>query len=84
MRQIHILLETFIDCCKLQIMFENKTRLGNNFHFKDQISEDLTSGAVCKYQCRFCSQSYFGECVRHLNVRIAEYIGISPLTKKTS
>ena len=25
-----------------------------------------------------------GECVRHLNVRIGEDIGISPLTKKES
>ena len=28
------------------------------------------------------SESYFGECVRHLNVRIGEHIGILPLTNK--
>ena len=26
--------------------------------------------------------SYYGECVRHLNLRIGEHIGISPLNKK--
>ena len=29
-----------------------------------------------------CNEIYCGECVRHLNVRIGEYIGTSPLTKK--
>ena len=29
-----------------------------------------------------CNQSFCGECVRHLNVRIGEHIGISLLTKK--
>ena len=28
------------------------------------------------------SESYFGECVRHLNVRTGEHTGNSPLTKK--
>ena len=37
---------------------------------------------VYKFQCGFCNESYYGECVRHLNVRIGEHIGISPLTKK--
>ena len=62
-------------------MFKNKTRLGNNFHFKDQIPKDLTSGVVYKFQCGLCNESYYGECMRHLNVRIGEHIGISPLTK---
>ena len=54
-------------------MFKNKTRLGNNFHFKDQISKDLTSGVVYKFQCRLCNESYYGECMRQLNVRIGEH-----------
>ena len=58
-----------------------KTR-PDNFHFKDQISKDLTSGVIQKFQCRLYNESYYGECVRHLNVRIGEHIGISPLTKK--
>ena len=63
-------------------MFKNKTRLGNSFHFKDRISKDLTSGVVYKFQCGLCNESYYGDCVRHLNVRIGEDTGISPLTKK--
>ena len=63
-------------------MFKNKTRLGNNLHFKDQIPKDLTSGVVYKFQCELCNESYYGECIRHLNVRIGEHIGISPLTRK--
>ena len=63
-------------------MFKNKTRLGNNFHFKDQICKDLNSGVVYKFQCGLCSEFYYGECMRHLNVRIGEEIGILPLSKK--
>ena len=63
-------------------MFKNKIRLGNNFPFKDQIPKDLTPGVVYNFQCGLCDESYYGECVRHLNVRTGEHIGISPLTKK--
>ena len=63
-------------------MFKNKTRLGNNLHFKDQISKDLTSGVIYKFQCGLTNDSYYGECMRHLNVRITEHIGISPLIWK--
>ena len=63
-------------------MFKNKTRLGNNFHFKDQIPKGLTCCVVYIFQCGLCNESYYGECVRHLDVRIGEHIGISPITKK--
>ena len=75
-------LKNILNCCKLQIVFKNKTRLGKNFHLKDQIPKDLTSGVVYKFQCGLCNESYYGECMRHLNVRIGEHIGISPLTRK--
>ena len=75
-------LKNILNCCKLQIVFKNKTRLGNNFHFKDQIPKDFTSGVVYKFQCGLCNESYYGECIRHLNVRIGEHTGISPLTRK--
>ena len=71
-----------LNCCKLQIVSKKKTRLCNNFHFKDRIPKDLTSAVVYKFQCGLDNESYCGECVRHLNVRIGEHIGISPLTKK--
>ena len=54
-------LKNILNCCKLQILFKNKTILNNNFHFKDQILNGLTSGGLCK-------ESYYDECVRHLNV----------------
>ena len=66
----------------MQIGFKNKTRLGNNFHFKDQILKDLTSGVVYKFQCGLCNESYYDECVRYMNVRISEHIGISRFIKK--
>ena len=68
-----------LNCCKL---FKSKTRLGNNFRVKDQIPIDLTSGVVYKFQCGLCSESYHGECVWHLNVKIGEHIGTLPLPKK--
>ena len=63
-------------------MFKDKTRLGNNFHVKDRIPKDLTLGVIYEFRCRLCNESYYGECVRHLNVKIGEHICISPLTKK--
>ena len=75
-------LKNILNCCKLQIVLKNKTRLGNNFHFKDQIPKDLTSGVLYKFQCGLCNESYYGKCVRHLNVGIGENISISSLTKK--
>ena len=75
-------MKNILNCCKLQIVLKNKTRLGNNFHFKDQIPKDLTSGVLYKFQCGLCNESYSGECVRHLNIRIGENIGIPSLTEK--
>ena len=75
-------LKNIFNCCKVQIVFKNKTRLSNNFRFKNRIPSDLTSGVVHKFQCGFCNESYYGECVRHLNFRIGEHIGISALIKK--
>ena len=59
-----------------------KSKLINAFRFKDRIPKELTSGVVYKFQRGLWNESYYGECARHLNVRIGEHIGISPLTKK--
>ena len=75
-------LKNILNCCELQIGLNKKTRLGSNFHFKDQIPKDLASGVIYKFQCGLCNESYYGECMRHLNVTISEHIGISPLTRK--
>ena len=75
-------LKDILNCCKLQIVFKSQNKLAKAFRFKDHIPKELTSGVVYKFQCGLCNESYYGECVRHLNLRIAEHIGISPLTRK--
>ena len=63
-------------------MFKIQNKLAKAFRFRDRISKELTSGDVYKFHCGLCNESYYGECVRHLNVRIGEHIGISQLTRK--
>ena len=63
-------------------MFKSQNKLAKAFRFKDRIPKELISGVVYKFQCRLCNESYYGECVRHVNVRIGEHIGISTLTRK--
>ena len=75
-------LEGILNCCKLQTVFKSQNKLAKTFRFTDRIPKELTSGVVYKFQCWLCNESYYGECVRHLNVRIGEHIGISPLTRK--
>ena len=75
-------LKGILNCCKLQIVFKSQNKLAKTFRFKDRIPKELTSGVVYKFQCGLCNESYYGECVRHLDVRIGEHIGISPLTRK--
>ena len=76
-------LKGILNCCKLQIVFKSKKKLAKPFRFKDRIPKEPTSGVVYKFQCGFCNESYYGECVRHLNVRIGEHIGISPMRNFT-
>ena len=59
-----------LNCCKLQFIFKSQIKRCNNFHFEGAISQVLTSGAVCKFQCKLCKKLYHGERVRHLTVRI--------------
>ena len=76
-------LKGIYNCCKLQIVFKSQSKLAKAFPFKDRIPKELTSGVVYKFQCGLCNESYYVECVRHLNLRIGEHIGISPLTRKS-
>ena len=75
-------LRSSLNCCKLQIVYKSQNRLANAFRLQDCIPKELTSGVVYKFQCGLCNESYYGEYVRHLNVRVGEHIRISPLTKK--
>ena len=63
-------------------MFKSQNKLAKAFRFKDRIPKELISGVVYKFQCGLCNESYYAECVRHLNVRIGKHIRISPLTAK--
>ena len=63
-------------------MFKSQSKLAKAFRFKDHIPKELTSSVVYKFQCGLCNESYYDECIIHLNVRIGEHVGISSLTKK--
>ena len=63
-------------------MFKRQNKLAKAFRFKDRIPKELTSGVVCKFQCGLSNESYYDECIRHLNVRIGMHIGKSPFTRK--
>ena len=42
----------------------------------------IKSGAIYKYQCGLCNESYYGETIRFLDIRSREHIGMSPITGK--
>ena len=75
-------LKVMLNCCKLQIVFKSQNKLAKAFRVKDRISKQVTYGVFYKFQCGLCNESYYGECVRHLNVTIEKHIRISPLTRK--
>ena len=57
-------------------MFKIENKLSSAFCLKYRI------GVVDKFQCGLYNESYFGECLRNIKVKIREHIGISPMTKK--
>ena len=71
-------LKGILNCCKLHIVFKSQNKLAKAFPFKYRIPKELTFGVVYEFQCGLC----YGERISHLNARIGEHIGISPLTKK--
>ena len=75
-------LKGVLNYCKLEIVF--KTRLSNYFRYKDPIPKDFISGVVYKFQFGLCNGSYYGESIRHLDIRSGEHIPVSPLTGKSS
>ena len=75
-------IKSILNCWKLQIVFKNENKLSKAFCFKDCINKVSKSDVVSKFQCGLCGEAYYGEYVRHPNVRIGENIRISPLTKK--
>ena len=74
-------LKGVLKCHKLKIVFKCQTRPSNSFCYNDPIPKDL-SGVVYKFQCGLCNESYYGESIRHLDIRSGEHIGVSSLTRK--
>ena len=75
-------LKGVFNCWKLEIVFKCQAKLPNSFLYIDHIPKDLISGVVYKFQCGLCNESYYGESIRHLDIRSGEHIGVSPLTGK--
>ena len=48
------------------------------FPLQRPFPKDLISGVVYKFQCGLCNESYYGESIRHLDIRSGEHIGVSP------
>ena len=63
-------LKGILNCCKLQTVFKSQDKLAKAFRFRDCIPKKFTSGVAYKFPCGLCNKSYYGESVRHLNVRI--------------
>ena len=74
-----------LNCCKLQIVFKSQNKLANLFVLKTAFPKNLDLLSFINSVDSAINTMLFilryGECARHLNVRIAEHIGISPLTK---
>ena len=68
--------------CKIKVIFKPTTRLSNFFRFKDKVPFNLHSNVVYKFFCGRCNATYYGETCQHLNIRVGEHSGISPLTRK--
>ena len=66
-----------LNFCKLQIVFKSRNTLTKAFCLKCHIPEELISSVIFKFQSGICNEPYYWKCVRHLSVRIGEYIGIS-------
>ena len=61
------------------------TSLNKTFQFvplQDPIPKDLISGVVHEFQCGLWNESYYGESIRHLDIRSGEHTSVSPLTGK--
>ena len=61
---------------------EEKDQIRQQLRFKDGIPKDLTSVVVYEFYRAHCNESYYRECVRHLNVEIGKNIGILRCSKK--
>ena len=70
-------LKGVLSYCKLEAVVKCQTRLSNSFRYKD-----LIAAVVHKFQHGLCNVSYYGESIRHLDIRSGKHIGVSPFTGK--
>ena len=75
-------LKNILNCCKLQIVFKNKTKLGTTFISKTRLPKILLMLLFIYFSVESAMCRIMVKCARHLNVSIGEHIGLSPLTKK--
>ena len=75
-----------LNICNLEIAFKCQTKFFHSFRFKDTlITKYVISGVVFKFKCGLYKESYYiyyGESIKHLDIRSEERIGVSPLTGK--
>ena len=86
-RTIEPYLIGILNCCKLQIVFKSRNKLANLFVLKTAFTKYLRLLSFINIRVDSAINPTlfilrYGECVRHLNIRTGEHIGISPLTKK--
>ena len=74
-------LKSILNCCKLQIVFKNKTK-GTTFISKTRFPKILLMLLFIYLSVESAMSRIMVKCARHLNVSIGEHIGLSPLTKK--
>ena len=77
-------LKGVLSCCKLEIAFKCQTRLSNSLRYKDPVPKYLISAVVYKLQCGLCNESYYGESIKHLDIRSGEYVGVSLFLERRS
>ena len=65
---------------KIKVIFKSTTRLSKFFRFKGKVPFNLRSNVVYKFSCVRCNATYYGETCKHLNIRVGEHSGVSPLT----
>ena len=67
---------------KIKVLFKSTICLSIFFRFKEKVSFNLCSNVVYKFLCGRCNATYHGKTCRHLNIKVGEHSGVSPLTAK--
>ena len=65
-------LKCALNCWKLEIIFKWQAKVSNFFRYKYLIPKDFIYGVVDKFQFGIGNESYYGESIRHVNIRLGE------------